>query len=332
MQSCGRDRARLVAPADKTKPIHGAAPVAGGANLATAGPGRGIYLWDLACGSVVKAFPGHAPAALSVAGDPSGRLVASYGFDARARVWDVSSGAERGVIPAGPDMAFSPDGRLLATAGLNGTITLFDTETLTPSITLSGFVGRARRMVFTPDGATLLAAARDEKIGASDGVYAWSLARPGAPRTVLGNHVDRHSGPASYGGNLVLLDAGATLVVSDFEDVLVVDVASGAVRNRFTAFPDCPVTAGLCPVSGIAASPDGKLVAAVTNSLYDPAGGSVGVWDVQSGKLVKRLSGELFASMNTVAVAWSADGTRIAVVGRDPSIAIFEWPSGAPML
>ena len=61
-----------------------------------------------------------------------GGLAASSALDSHIRLWDLESGAERGVIDAGPveawTVSLSPDGRLVASGSQGGNINLWNVE------------------------------------------------------------------------------------------------------------------------------------------------------------------------------------------------------------
>jgi WD40 repeat protein len=97
------------------------------------------------------------------------------------------------------------------------------------------------------------------------------------------------------------------------------DVASGErIRELRPAVPTNGTPLGAVdPVF----SPDGTRVVIV--------GGSVSVWDVATGAEIATLPG-----VGTVvnAVAFSADGTRIATAGANPQIALFDTTTFAPLV
>ncbi len=74
----------------------------------------------------------HAEGIQCVAASPTGRLLASAGFDRKLRLWDLPAGTERHVINAHKilvsAMAFSPAGDRLATGGWDNAIRVWDVK------------------------------------------------------------------------------------------------------------------------------------------------------------------------------------------------------------
>jgi WD40 repeat protein len=97
------------------------------------GHARGkIETWDVASGSRVQTFPGHANAVLGLTLAPDGRTLASASEDRTVRVWDSITGQQllcltdcKARVNA---VAFSPDGRTLAAADHTGAVTLWRTD------------------------------------------------------------------------------------------------------------------------------------------------------------------------------------------------------------
>jgi WD40 repeat protein len=75
----------------------------------------------------------HAGCAWSVNFSPNGQMMASGGFDALIRLWDVQTGQCLQVLQGHTEavfaISFSPDGQILASGSHDETIKLWDVET-----------------------------------------------------------------------------------------------------------------------------------------------------------------------------------------------------------
>uniref|UniRef100_A0A1X7T8U2 Uncharacterized protein n=1 Tax=Amphimedon queenslandica TaxID=400682 RepID=A0A1X7T8U2_AMPQE len=75
---------------------------------------------------------GHQLGVVSVATDPTAKILASSGLDGNIRLWDLESGSFIKSIDRGPmdvwTVVFTPDGRYLATGSHGGKINLYEIE------------------------------------------------------------------------------------------------------------------------------------------------------------------------------------------------------------
>jgi len=126
-----------------------------------------VTLWDLS-----EAEPknparmvGHEFGAAAVVFSPDGTMVASAGFDRRARIWDVATGettfeleGHSGWVAA---LDISPDGSMLATGSHDQTIRLWDVATGRCVSVLRGHTGNVYSVAFSPDGRLLASGSLD---------------------------------------------------------------------------------------------------------------------------------------------------------------------------
>ena len=94
-----------------------------------------------------------------------GGLAASSALDSHIRLWDLESGAERGVIDAGPveawTVSLSPDGRLVASGSQGGNINLWNVEGGEKQHTFETGGKFAMSVAISPDGTKVACGAAD---------------------------------------------------------------------------------------------------------------------------------------------------------------------------
>ena len=213
-------------------------------------------------------------------------------------------------VEVGP-VAYAPDGTTLA-VGANNSIQLRNAATLAefdPPRRITGHTGKVFTLAYAPDGKILASGAINE-----NSVYLWS--------TADGRELRRLSDHRSWIRVVTFSPDGKTLASGSFDNTVKLwDVASGNLLHTLSGHTDF--------ISTAAFSPDGTTLA--TSS----ADGRVLMWDVASGT---QRSGFTFApapNLNTgvplwaTGLAFSPDGTLLAVGSEDGSIVLIDPASGA---
>src|SRR5262249_1155396 len=108
----------------------------------------------------------HTGMVTSVAFSGDGKLFASGSVDHTVRLWDVTTGEERGILKGhrgggGVKGWFSPNNQLLASAGFDGTVRLWDVAARKEKALLKGYKRSVFSVAFSPNGKLLASAGND---------------------------------------------------------------------------------------------------------------------------------------------------------------------------
>ncbi|QFU88346.1 hypothetical protein [Amycolatopsis sp. YIM 10] len=293
-----------------TGPVISLAFAPDGRTVAASDGDGAVHLWDPGTGVQREQLGTAGSLAGALRYGPDGTRVAAF-RNGVVQVTDPGGGAPRThTIPGRElgDLVVSPDGKLIAVASRDPLtvgelepddhrIHLLDTATLTERKVLELGAFSAWTMVFSPDGANLIAAGTSTGAAlrtwrTADFSEAWTA--PLGPDQVTG---------------LAISPDGRTLATGDGEQIRLRDAADGRVLRDFGA-PHPSV------VRDLAFSPDGSLLASGT--VGDAA---VRLWNVADGTLLTSAAG-LIGPPNDL--AFSPDGGLLAAGGQDTDVVL--WP------
>jgi WD40 repeat protein/tRNA A-37 threonylcarbamoyl transferase component Bud32 len=267
-----------------------------GRSLVTTSVGGQLTWWDLESRKQMRtlAIPaGYRALALS----PNGRT-AAVGLDDGVRLIRVRTGRfheSKGTLASNPIwLAFSPNGKSMVSTSRDGSVTLWNVATTTPRESLRGHADSVWQPIFSPNGKTLYTASAGGTAIAWDVSFERRFGRPFRFTHDVGPYEwpDRHPGKFSPDGRLIALG------LND-EGIRLWDA-----RTLSPVGPPLRETGG--EVTGLAFSPDGRTLVAVTGN------GVPTIWDVESRSLRRRPS----QVPGGVGVSISADGKMFATAGQ----------------
>jgi WD40 repeat protein len=334
-----------------------------GQNLASGSADRTVKIWHPANGKIMRVLPSQSNAILSVVFAPNGQWLATAAGDPalirmgnEVKVWDLASAQEvrrlRGHTDSVRCVAVSQDGTRLATASWDGTVKVWDplgrTEVLSHSETCS-----FRTVAFSPDGVRLAAGsdctlrANRQNIGAVNvwdartGQELWMCQAHRKEVTNLayssdGKHLASSGSDqwlkmwnAASGANVFSLD-GRTPRLNALAFSLDGQRLASAGSDRKPKIWDTTTHRELFALSEHKATIAAMAFDSDVKRLAVASGSVVTLWDLTTRKELFHLSGHRPNSM-IKAIAFSADGTRLASAASDWTVKVWDTATGAEL-
>lgn len=255
-----------------------------------------------------RIFAGHTEGINDVTFSPDGRTLATVSQDGEAKLWDVATGQEIGVLSghARPvkAVAFSPDSTVLATAGEDGFIILWNIATQDLITVLNGQEGTVNDIAFAPDGERLLAGY------ASSALRLWDTANRRSLLRLLGHTSSVHA-VAFSGDGRRFASGGAD------GRIIIWNGDTGA--SLFSIEPFMGNDGQPIQINRLNYSPDNvQLLAANSN-------GTATVWNASDASLVFRVIGHAVALKDA---AFSSDGSLFATASSDSTVKVWNAATG----
>jgi WD40 repeat protein len=306
--------------------------------------GREIRLGEVATGKERPGPVGNSAGVEGVAFSPNGKLAATCA--GQLRLWDARTGAERPLSWQGGRAqcaAFSPDGKLLAAGDFEQTIRLMEVATGQESRRFTGESGRVELLGFLAGGRKLLSFSQYRESASpgrivqrrEDQARLWDVSSGrqvgGVPirtpfRAALPpdgrllatgpslihvhdtatGQLRQRLGSTQFAYTLALSPDGRRVAHAlDNEGVAVLEVASAGTVARFESGA----------AFALAFSPDGGLLA------VGGVDGTVGVWDLETAKELRRFKGHQGAVLSLV---FSPDRKRLLSGGNDTTALLWD--------
>jgi len=284
-----------------------------------------LGLLDVATGQELTRWKGPFGNA-RVVFSPDGTRLGCADTGSALAVWDAATGRRRltlkGHAGRAESVAFSRDGQRLVSVGFDRTVRTWDATASDGATRLTGHPQFVASAVLNAEATRVAACGPAQGDDEADDLRVWDLSGKqllaAERRSPLRATFILTARPAlSPDGRLVALaraakapgEGGQTRTEGDLG---VWDVAGGEERLRFTEETE---------YTGVTFSPDGLQVAAA----YRTKEGEVRVWDVATRRELHRFAGAPCASS---ALAYSADGSRLAFIGRrllDQPVVVKVW-------
>jgi len=245
---------------------------------------------------------------------PDGTVLAASGGNAEdfaIHIREVASGQEIGTLGGHSNIvwgvAFSPDGQMLATVSSDGTAQVRDWRA-GDILKILNFPGEVASVSFSPDGQSLAVGGVDKPVNQIQNAAIWTFSVGSwEPLVQFPEYMNITAMAYSPRGG-ILIGGGTS------RNVQVWNTSDGT--SLFTLNH-------AHQVAKVAISPDSSTVATATCETVvntECAEGSVWLWDLPTGKLIRKLTG--FAD-TVESVAFSADGSALIAASRGGTLRIY---------
>lgn len=274
----------LVASIDNPDACYQVAFSPNGQWLAASTLNKSVKLFRTSDWSLQRTLSGQTGDVIPIAFSPDGTQIAAGSSDQTIRLWNVSSGSfirSINQVSNVISVAFAPGGQTLAAGGVSGAIKFWNPQNGALTRTLSGPIGAATAMAYSPDGQTLTSS----NYYPSTSITQWNVS--------LGTQI-----------RTVNAQAGAVWALAATPSLQIMSVADTSVR--FCRLADgAPVrTIDTAQNLAIAAlSPNGQLVATPGPS------NSISIYRTSDGALIQTLTGH---TRSVTGLAFSHDGKMLA--------------------
>ena len=322
-----------------------------GDELISGSDDKTVKLWDVETGECVRTYEGHNAAVLSVAYSPDEKYLASGSLDGTVRLWLPYIDMEAGLFDKHKSevvsISFSPDGDRVVIASCDNTVRIWNHPMMKEERIYDGHEGPVFSASFDQEGKRVVSAAKDGT------VRVWDVEST-AFDPIL--EIETHSHPMQYAtitsdGKKILTATDTYVKIWDAftgEELHSVRVTENGYAGQIAISPDdkLAVVATFSTPSKLLSLETGKIVRLFSwkNSQgyvvgmayiasFSPDGNKVllsnssviGVWDVNTGKLLRLFDTEDSGCPNSV--RFSSDGSKI-ITTKDRVAQIWDLKTG----
>ncbi|ETO13845.1 hypothetical protein RFI_23522 [Reticulomyxa filosa] len=248
---------------------------------------------------LIKVFHGHSDCVKSVNFSPDGTKFISSSDDKTIKIWDIESGNViqelKGHLDSVNDAQFSPDGNMIISCSCDSTIRLWDAKTGIEKKRLEGHTYSVVKAQLSPDGCTVVS-------GSDLTIKIWDT-RSGQNLQTTEKHLDGIN-------DIQISPDGQKIASADDYSISLWNMAGERLRI---------LEVDIGYIKKVQFSSDSSSVLAGTTD------GAIRIWDVVSGRQVKKLGG-YFDRFNYV--KYFPDETMIVSCSSDNTIRLWDVKFG----
>jgi len=278
-----------------------------------------LRVWDLQSGRLLHTLTGHEGSVHAVAITPDGHQAISCSNDDTLRVWDLQSGrllhtltGHEGSVHA---VAITPDGHQAVSCSFDNTLRVWDLHMEQSLNISSGHLHKVTSVAITPNSRFAISASEDKTL------KVWDLQSGQLLHTLTGQ-------PSTVYEVAITADSRCAISVSIDETIRIWDLQNGQLLN---------VLSELYLMNRVQRKSNQNLVhyeslkRAVTltsDGRYAISGsweGTLSMWDLQSGQLVKKLEGH---TSKILVVVVTVDSRLIISGSTDKTLKVWDLQSG----
>ncbi len=299
-----------------------------GKSLAIRSKDKTLLLWDMQLEYIKRTIPGEHYHTSGFVFSHNGKILATMSKTEAVHLWSTETGEHINTLTGLVHfITFSPDGNILATS-LDNWVELWSTNTGENLSKL--FIPNAcnTKILWTADGNPFTIT-----IHQNESVSLWDL--------TTGQHIqvfegDMNEAFASLGRSFtrminkeILVNWNTQIIVSPTQDTFATAVKDNPVR-LWDITTRKQIGKSINPLKGeksytlVQYSPDGKTIATIPVGA-NQQGGTVRLWDVATGELLKTLKGHSNCDYNSV--AYFPDSKTIITGHRDGTMLLWDIPT-----